>query len=154
MQEPEVVLARLGAAFAELTHDLDPATVARDRRSWVEGLVRRGLDRLSPADLDLLVFRAISTVGGLRTFKYALSRFLGVMIEAPGYGSSATSDAYVILPKLDHAGFADWPQAQRRAILEALELWADRRVIAATSQGRDPEAKAILEWVNARRHLL
>lgn len=151
MQEPEVVVARLGEAFADQPHDLRADTVAPDRRPWVEALEARGMDRLSPQDLDLLVFRAISTAGGVPTFKYALSRFLGVMIEAPAYADAATSDAYVILPKLDHAAFADWPPRQRRAILDALELWADRRIIAATSLGDDPEAKAILDWVAAQR---
>jgi hypothetical protein len=151
MQEPEVAVARLGGAFADQPHDLSPDAVTRDRRDWVEGLLARGMDRLSPDDLDLLVFRAISTVGSVATFKFALSRFLAVMIEAPAYADRATSDAYVILPKLDHAKFEAWPEVQRRAILEALELWADRRIIAATSQGHDPEAKAILDWVEARR---
>lgn len=151
MQEPEVVIARLGGAFADQPHDLSPDSVTRDRRDWVEGLLARGMDRLSPQDLDLLVFRAISTVGSVATFQFALSRFLAVMIEAPAYADQATSDAYVILPKLDHARFAEWPETQRRAILDALELWADRRIIAATSQGHDPEAKALLTWVAAQR---
>jgi hypothetical protein len=153
MQEPEVVVARLGGAFADQPHELSAEAVAPDRRAWVEGLLAGGME-LSPQDLDLLVFRAISTVGGVATFKFALSRFLGVMIEAPAYTDAATSDAYVILPKLDHARFAEWPPEQRRAILDALELWADRRIIAATSLGDDPEAKAILAWVEARRHLI
>lgn len=150
MQEPEVVVARLGGAFADQPHDLSVDAVTRDRRDWVEGLLARGMD-LSAQDLDLLVFRAISTVGTVATFKFALSRFLGVMIEAPAYAEAATSDAYVILPKLDHARFAEWSTEQRRAILDALELWADRRIITATSQGHDPEAKAILDWVAAQR---
>ncbi len=116
----------------------------------MEGLITRGLDQISPAELDLLVFRAISTVGGQATFKYALSRFLGVMIEAPGYAARATSDAYVILPKLEHAAFEAWPDDQRRAILEALELWADRRLIADKA---DPEARDIRDWVLARAAL-
>ena len=154
MQESEVVLARLNAAFSAQEHDITQDNVAPDRRTWVEGLLAKGLDQLSAQDLDLLVFRAISTVGGAPTFKFALARFLSVMIEAPAYTDMATSDAHVILPKLTHARFEEWPQAERQAILEALELWADRRLIAATSQGYDPEAKDILEWVNARRHLM
>lgn len=157
MQESEVVLARLNAAFSGQRHDLalgSRGNVSPNRKAWIEDLLAKGLDQLSAHDLDLLVFRAISTVGGVATFKYALARFLSVMIEAPAYGDIATSDAHMILPKLEHAAFQDWPKAERRAILEALELWADRRLIAATSEGYDPEAKAILEWVNARRHLI
>ena len=157
MQEGEVVLARLNAAFSGQQHDLvvgSRLNVSPNRKEWIEGLLAKGLDQINARDLDLLVFRAISTVGGVSTFKYALARFLSVMIEAPAYAHMATSDAHMILPKLDHAAFQDWPEAERRAILEALELWADRRLIAATSESYDPEAKAILEWVNARRHLI
>lgn len=155
MQEGEVVLARLNAAFSGQRHDLDLArNVSPNRKEWIEGLLAKGLDQLDAQDLDLLVFRAISTVGGASTFKYALARFLSVMIVQPAYADIATSDAHMILPKLDHAKFQDWPKAERQAILEALELWADRRLIAATSEGYDPEAKDILEWVNARRHLI
>jgi hypothetical protein len=157
VQEGEVVLARLNAAFSGQQHDMvvgGQGNVAPNRKDWIAGLLAKGLDQLNAQDLDLLVFRAISTVGGVATFKFALARFLSVMIEAPAYGNVATSDAHMILPKLEHARFEDWPAAERQAILEALELWADRRLITATSQGYDPEAKDILEWVNARRHLL
>lgn len=157
MQEGEVVLSRLNSAFSGQPHDIvggERGNVSPNRKEWIEGLLARGMDQLSGADLDLLVFRAISTVGGVPTFKFALARFLSVMIQAPAYRETATSDAHIILPKLDHAGFELWPKAERRAILEALELWADRRLIEATSEGYDPEAKAILEWVEARRHLI
>jgi hypothetical protein len=151
VQEPEVVIARLGAAFADQDHDLvveGEIKAAPDRRTWVEQLLQAGFDRISPADLDLLVFRAISTVGGVPTFKFALSRFLGVMIMAPRYGDRSSSDSYVILPKLDHAQFWEWPVEQRRAIVDALELWADRRLLAEPA---DREAEDIQAWVNAHR---
>jgi hypothetical protein len=153
VQEPEVVLARLGAAFGDQPHDLrlqGRSNVAPDRREWIAKLLAEGLDRLSAEDLDLLVFRAISTVGGAPTFKFALSRFLAVMLLEPAYGARATSDAFVILPKLDHARFDAWPAEERRAILEALELWAERRLEADQT---DSGASDIREWVNARRQL-
>ncbi|WP_296595050.1 hypothetical protein [Phenylobacterium sp.] len=155
MQEGEIVLARLNAAFSGQRHDLAIGrNVSPDRTEWIEGLLAKGMDRLDGHDIDLLVFRAISTVGGVATFKFALARFLSVMIQAPAYSSMTTSDAHMILPKLEHAAFETWPKEERRAILEALELWADRRIIEATSEGYDPEAKAMLEWVEARRHLI
>ncbi len=151
MHEPEVVLARLRVAFGGQPHDLsqvDAANVAPDRRAWVAGLLAGGLDRLSAEDLDLLVFRAISTVGGTATFKFALSRFLAVMLLAPAYAASAVSDAFVILPKLDHARFEAWPIAERQAILDALELWSGRRLAADPA---DEGALAFRDWVGARR---
>lgn len=153
MQEPEVVLARLGAAFGDQPHDLrlhGRVNVAPDRREWIEGLLSAGLDRLSPTDLDLLVYRAISTVGGTPTFKYALSRFLAVMLLEPAFGAGATSDAFVILPKLDHARFDTWAPEERRAILEALELWAERRLSADPA---DAGAADLRAWVEARRDI-
>lgn len=154
MQEPEVILSRLSAAFGDQPHDLrleGRINVAPDRRDWVEGLLAGGLDRLSPEDLDLLVYRAISTVGGTPTFKFALSRFLAVMLLAPAYGAGAVSDAFVILSKLDHARFETWPPEERRAILEALELWAARRLDADPT---DDSAADLRAWVEARRHLV
>ncbi|RAK66459.1 hypothetical protein [Phenylobacterium kunshanense] len=153
MQEPEVVLARLGAAFGDQPHDLrlhGRVNVAPDRREWIEGLLAAGMDRLSPADLDMLVYRAISTVGGTPTFKFALSRFLAVMLLEPAFGAGAVSDAFVILPKLDHARFEAWPEEERRAILEALELWAERRL---TADPADVPAAALRTWVETRRDI-
>lgn len=125
------------------------------RTDKVEALRKRDLNALKPAELDWLVAKSMTTIGGVPTFKFFLWRFLVAMLG--GFVGPA-SDAQVVLPRLEEAAFDQWPAEQQTAILEGLRLWAEQRIARDdadddadwTYDSPDAEALEIMDWVNAR----
>ncbi len=152
-------MAVLDAAFAHQHHDMwtgERINASPLRQDEVRALRKRDLDRLTLNDLDQLVFKSVSTIGGVPTFKFFYGRFLSAVIRAH---DACVSDSYVVLPKLEAADFDQWPDAEKAAVLDAMDIWATQR-LAFDAVGQDSEsppdlpdeqALEIREWVNARR---
>ncbi len=120
-------MAGLAKAFARQGHDMwsgKEINASPLRHDEVRTLRGRNLDALSAEELDKYVFRSMTTIGGPATFKFFLSRYLAVAIRSEG---GQVSDANVLLPRLEEADFAHWPDDQKAATLVALGLWADQR---------------------------
>ena len=79
----------------------------------------------SEEDIDLVIFRAMTTLGGPETFKWILPYFLERSVASPFHGWMLVSD--VLAGKLDDAGFDTWPEAQRMAAHEMLRAWLATR---------------------------
>ena len=110
-------------AFAGITPEGGPdlrAARAEDRIRVARMLSTPSGD-WSDADIDLVAFRAMTTLGGPETFKWILPHFLERSVASPNYGWMVVSE--VLAQKLDHAGFDAWPEAQRRSAYEMLRTW-------------------------------
>jgi len=110
-------------AFAGITPEGGPdirAARAEDRIRVARMLSTPSGD-WSDADIDLVAFRAVTTLGGPETFKWILPHFLERSVASPNYGWMVVSE--VLAEKLDHAGFDAWPEAQRRSAYEMLRTW-------------------------------
>ena len=79
----------------------------------------------SEEDIDLVIFRAMTTLGGPETFKWILPHFLERSVASPHYGWMIVSE--VLADKLDHAGFDAWSETQRKAALGMLRAWLAAR---------------------------
>ncbi len=79
----------------------------------------------SDADIDLVAFRAMTTLGGPETFKWILPHFLERSAVNPQHGWMIVSE--VLADKLGHAGFDAWPEAQRKAAQEMVRAWLAAR---------------------------
>jgi hypothetical protein len=110
-------------AFAGITPEGGPdirAARAEDRIRVARMLSTPSGD-WSDADIDLVAFRAMTTLGGPETFKWILPHLLERSVASPNYGWMVVSE--VLAEKLDHAGFDAWPEAQRRSAYEMLRTW-------------------------------
>lgn len=138
----ERALAALNAAFAHERPDLGDfhfPNCADTRFHEVQKLIAKGEANWSPADIDWLFFKSMTTVGSEQTVKYAFVRFVVMMLRDEYLGPAST---YIIPDKLDYAGFANWPDGQQRAALNALiqlaEVWsADEGYESAAVELRD-----------------
>jgi len=102
-------------------------------------------------DVDVVMAHAQTTLGGPETFKWVLPAFLDRFIENPEHGWMTISS--VLAEKLDHAGFDEWPHAQRAAILEMLAKWLTAQAtLFPDDPTHDPtEENAVLRrWFEAR----
>lgn len=134
-----------------LGSDINASPLRNDK---ILALRKRDLDALDADELDWLVAKSMTTIGGVPTFKFFLSRFLVAML---GAASVPFSDAHVILPRLKDAGFGQWPADQQSAILAGLRLWAAQRLARDANDteadwdydSRDAGAVEIMDWVNA-----
>ncbi len=79
----------------------------------------------SDSDIDLVAFRAMTTLGGPETFKWILPHFLERSAANPLHGWMMVSE--VLAAKLDDAGFETWPVAQQEAAVELLTEWLATR---------------------------
>ena len=93
------------------------------------------------ADIDLVAFRAMTTLGGPETFKWILPQFLERSIASPDHGWMIVSE--VLADKLDRAGFDAWPEAQRKSAHEMLRAWLAVR----SAYEEDAELRA---WLGRR----
>jgi hypothetical protein len=115
------------AAFADIRPEGGAdirAARAEDRIRVARMLATRPAD-WSAADIDLVAFRAMTTLGGPETFKWILPHFLERSVASPLHGWLIESE--VLAEKLDYAGFDAWPEAERRAAHEMLRAWLATR---------------------------
>lgn len=114
-------------AFADIRPeggaDVDAAR-AEDRTRIGRMLASRPTE-WSDEDIDLVAFRAMTTLGGSETFKWILPHFLERSAANPQYGWMIVSE--VLADKLDYAGFDSWPEPQRKAAQEILRAWLATR---------------------------
>lgn len=140
---PEVLDA-LTTAFGGQEHDLWDAhgfNAAQTRHDRLRQIRDQGVANLTGDDLDWLVCKSMTTVGGVPTLKFFLPRFLTMALSDAAGDWIAGPE--IILARLDTAGFDGWPKAQRAAILEALAAWTEREEGDAWV--------AAGEWVRLRR---
>jgi hypothetical protein len=130
-------------AFAEVTPEggADIRAARAEDRFRVARMLSTPPDDWSDADVDLVAFRAMTTLGGPETFKWILPHFLERSIASPNYGWMIVSE--VLAEKLDHAGFDAWPEAQQRSAHEMLRGWLAVRPACE----EDAELRA---WVGRR----
>jgi hypothetical protein len=144
------VVQALDRAFRGERHDIfqggqiNAAPTRHDdlRRMFASGRT------LTAQDLDWLVSKAMTTVGGPATLKFALPGFLAAVVGGGRQG--AASDSHVVLPKLEQAAFASWPRDQQAAIRAALALWADQRALALAVDewAVDPGLDELRGWLD------
>jgi hypothetical protein len=104
----------------------------------------------SNLDINIVMSRAQTTIGGPETFKWVLTAWLDRSAADPGYGWMTVSD--VLAHKLDRAGFDGWPEAQRASILPMLADWLKARETAFPDDAPyEPRDDAVLRaWLKAR----
>lgn len=83
--------------------------LATDRSAWAD------------EDIDIVMSRAQTTIGGPETFKWVLPAFLERSIANPARGWMTISD--VLVDKLDRAGFDTWPSDQRQCAVDMIADW-------------------------------
>ena len=109
--------------------------LATDSASW------------SSRDIDLVAWRAMTTIGGVETFKWILPVFLRRSTDDLIYGW--TVEAATLAHKLDYAAFDEWPDDQRRSALTLLKDWLEAQ--KARFEGYNPEDDAVLDrWIEGR----
>lgn len=105
----------------------------------------------SSKDINVVMARAQTTLGGPETFKWVLPVWLARSMAEPAHGWMTVSE--VLADKLDYAGFDQWPEAQRLAILPMLADWlrAQETALADDEQPYDPADDAVFRaWLKAR----
>lgn len=143
-------LAKLDALdrlFAAADHDLwigDDFNVAPTRIAETKAIRAKGVDQLDDGDLDYVMFKCMTTMGGVATFKFFLPRFIRAVLANPFYGW--TSEAHVLMNKLRTAGFEAWSLSERATTADALEVLAQTYILIDESEetGPDPDARALL----------
>ncbi|WP_292067403.1 hypothetical protein [Brevundimonas sp. UBA7664] len=140
------------AAFADIRPEggADIAAArAEDRTRVARMLATRPAD-WSDEDIDLVAFKAMNTLGGPETYKWILPHFLERSVASPRHGWLIVSE--VLAEKLDRAGFDDWPEPQRAAMLEMLAQWAAAQPgLFPGDPTYDPSDDAVLrQWIEAR----
>src|SRR5690606_563507 len=88
----------------------------------VRRLRAKGVASWTDRDLDYVMFKSMTTMGGERTFKFVLPRFLAAASRHPDYGW--TSQSHVLKSKLEMIGAASLTADQARAMSDALTAYA------------------------------
>lgn len=104
----------------------------------------------SDHDINLVMSRAQTTLGGPETFKWILPAFLIRSVANPDEGWITISS--VLADKFDRAGFDIWPEGQRAATLTMVSDWlAAQTALFTDDPTYGPENDAELRaWLKAR----
>lgn len=94
------------------------------RPSDCEALASMSLDQLTVEDLNRYVFKAMSTWGGVRHFKYFLPRLLELALD----DFDAFHEPEILLGKLAYAGWTEWPEVEQAAIRRYLATFWQRQL--------------------------
>ncbi|MFD1033245.1 hypothetical protein ACFQ15_01075 [Sphingomonas hankookensis] len=137
--QKRVVVERLYAMFAAPPPSritgcrccLDSPKVAR--------LLRTPLRAIDRETLWWYAWKAFLTVGDVADFRYLLPRILDVSLRHPG----DAVDVEIVLGKLRLAGWAQWSDDERAAIIAAIDLLFDQAV--ATVDDPDDGELAVFE---------
>lgn len=157
MELPSDSLAKLDAlecAFAEVDHDLWTANqlnVAPTRFRETKAIRAKGVDHLDERDLDYVMSKCMTTMGGLDTFKFFLPRFIRAVLANPHYGW--TSEAHVLMSKLNTAAFENWPASERVVVAEAIEILAQTYILINEDEvsGPDDDSRSLLAWAKSAK---
>jgi hypothetical protein len=141
------------AAFADVLPEGGPGVRAArpEDANRVQRMLAGDPADWSDEDIDIVMAHAQTTLGGPETFKWILPVWLGRSAANPRHGWITVSE--VLADKLDRAGFDDWPEAQRAAILALLSQWLHAQETAFPDDAVPyaPEDDAVLrEWLKAR----
>ena len=154
---PPESLAKLDAldrVFAGIEHDLwigDDLNVAPAGVAETNLFRDKGVDRLDDRDLDYVMFKCITTMGGVDTFKFFLPRFIRAVLANPFYGW--TFEAHVLMNKLKTADFEAWPMPERATTAEAIEILAQTYILIDEDEasGLNQDARALLAWAKSAK---
>lgn len=124
--------------------DIDPGAIYCARNEDSERLIRMDAARpkdWADEDIDLVLFRATTTIGSEKIVPRILSEFLRRVILQPyGYGWMTSGD--VVRQKLEASRFPIWPEADREAVLALLPAY-----IASP----DTDSEGLADWLEAFR---
>ncbi|PZT99593.1 MAG: hypothetical protein DI624_05095 [Brevundimonas sp.] len=123
---------------------IDPAAVHCVRNEDSERLIR--MDALRPEewsdrDVDLLLFRAATTIDSDKIIPRVLPEFLRRVIREP-YGDGWITLGEMVRLKLETSGFTTWPEADREAVLALLPAYISTP---------DTDSESLAEWLDAFR---
>ena len=119
----------LQAAFTGVEHDLwigNEFNVAPTRIDEAKGLRAKGFAAWTDRDLDYVMFKCMTTMGGEATFKFILPRFLTAVSRHPNYGW--TSQSHVLNSKLENVDVSKLTPKEALAVSKALVAYARTRV--------------------------
>ena len=147
-------LEALDRAFAGIEHDLwtgGVLNVAPSRVRETKAMRAKGVDQLDNHDLDYLMFKCMTTMGGVNTFKFFLPRFIRAVLATPSF--AWMSEAHVLMSKLNTAEFETWPSSEKTATAEALEVLAQAYIMLNEDEwsGPDEDARALLAWTQSAK---
>jgi len=147
-------LEALERVLAKVEHDLwigDDLNVAPTRVKEAKAIRNKGMDRLDDQDIDYVMFKCMTTMGGVNTFKFLLPRFIRAVLANPFYGW--TSEAHVLLNKLKTADFEAWPGPERAAAAEALEVLAQTFILIEEDgvTGPNGATRELLAWARSAK---
>ncbi|RZL44823.1 MAG: hypothetical protein EOP74_02540 [Variovorax sp.] len=105
----------------------------------------------SDEDIDIAMAHAHTTLGGPEAFKWILPVWLQRSAANPHHGWLTVSE--VLADKLDRAGFDDWPEVQRAAVVPLLSGWLHMQETAFTDDAvpyKPEDDAALRDWLKAR----
>jgi len=138
-------------AFASIAHDLwldETYNVASTRLKFATAIRKRHLDDLTDSEIDYLMFKVITTMGGVNTLKFLLPRYFAAWFS--NIDGAWCVDINLAKSKLEMAKFDEWPAPQIKSTLEAMRIAAHHEIQSEEllGLGHDENADQILEWVN------
>ena len=141
------------AAFADVRPEGGDQvhTARREDSRRVERMLATDPARWSDDDVDLVVTRAMTTIGGAETFKWVLPHVLERSLARPYLGWM--TESWLLAEKLDYAGFDQWPPHQRTAALHMLTHWLEAQAgLYPDDPTYDPgiEHAVLRRWLEAR----
>jgi hypothetical protein len=86
-------------------------------------LRKRGVQNLTAEDLDFVMFKVMTTMGGEASFRFFLPRFLRSVLTFPDFLGWVTG-SHVLLSKVELLDLDSWKKSERMALLSALEAFA------------------------------
>jgi hypothetical protein len=116
----------LSVAFESVHHDLwegNALNVAPTRIEKTRELRSKGVQHFTDRDLDYVMFKTMTTMGGEASFKFFLPRFLNSVLAYPSNLGWA-SGSHVLLSKCKKIEFESWTALERGSIFDALEAFA------------------------------
>lgn len=90
----------------------------RDPEEELGALMRKPLRQITAGEMDLYASHALTTVGDVDLFKYALPRLLELVSE-----EEMLTDEAVVLSRLTYAEWMTWPAPEQAAIRDFLLAW-------------------------------
>lgn len=138
----------------ELFFAIRPETPLRAARAEdherIDRMLAANPENWSDEDVDVVMSRAQTTIGGPETFKWILPAFLDRCLANPKRGWM--TDSNDLVSKLDYAHFDNWPADQQRAALAMLNNWANawsRLHVGDITDSADDDA-VLRNWLKAR----
>ncbi len=122
----ECATADLAGLLHGVQHDLwkgEVLNVAPTRIAKTKELRKKGVENFTAEDLDFVMFKVMTTMGGEASFKFFLPRFLRSVLTFPDCLGWVTV-SHVLLSKLELLDLDSWKKSETVALLTALEAFA------------------------------